>query len=76
MFRKLARGVTKRRCRKSECQSIIYLISAPFALLVALTAYLHFISLCYYFSDLERLLDPHYLPNEQDIAHCRALSPA
>jgi hypothetical protein len=29
-------------------------------------------SLCYYFSDLERLFDVHYTPNEQDIVHCRA----
>lgn len=26
----------------------------------------------YYFSELERLFDPEYLPNEQDIVHCRA----
>lgn len=26
----------------------------------------------YYFSQLERLFDPEYQPNEQDIVHCRA----
>ncbi|PFH45979.1 hypothetical protein AMATHDRAFT_157094 [Amanita thiersii Skay4041] len=28
----------------------------------------------YFFSSLERLFDPKYLPNEQDIIHCRARS--
>jgi len=29
-------------------------------------------SLYYYFADLGRLFDPHYIPNEQDIVQCRA----
>ncbi|KZV79870.1 heterotrimeric G protein alpha subunit 4 [Exidia glandulosa HHB12029] len=29
-------------------------------------------NLSYYFSDLDRLFDPHYAPNEQDILRCRA----
>ncbi|KAF9789642.1 heterotrimeric G protein alpha subunit 4 [Thelephora terrestris] len=29
-------------------------------------------NLHYYFSDLERLFDPHYTPNQQDIFHCTA----
>ena len=29
-------------------------------------------SLYYYFSDMERLFDPDYIPHEQDIVHCRA----
>jgi len=36
---------------------------------VALPENLH-----YYFSDLERLFDPHYLPNERDIIHCQAVT--
>ena len=29
-------------------------------------------SLLYYFADLDRLFDPTYVPNEQDIVHARA----
>ena len=29
-------------------------------------------SMYYYFSDLERLFDTNYIPNEQDIVQCRA----
>jgi guanine nucleotide-binding protein subunit alpha len=29
-------------------------------------------NLFYFFSDLDRLFDPHYQPHEQDIVHCRA----
>ena len=29
-------------------------------------------SLIYYFADLDRLFDPNYVPNEQDIVHARA----
>jgi hypothetical protein len=32
------------------------------------------ISLPYFFASLDRLFDPRYRPNEQDIIHCRARS--
>ena len=59
----------KRHCRKSEYLPIISPSRVDLGLsLISMVAR----SLCYYFSDLARLFDPQYIPNEQDIVHCRA----
>ena len=62
------RGVTRPLYPRSESDPLetpeLRLRSAPFPSLP--------LSLLYYFADLDRLFDPAYVPNEQDIVHARA----
>lgn len=74
-FKQPAQGEMKPPFRKSEFPTHRFFARGrcrpPPFVSVALITYPASRSLYYYFSDLKRLFDPHYTPNEQDIIRCR-----